>query len=205
MELEIVESIPRSSSLSLSFSLPLRLFDRDTQECRHLFAPYSHFSSLIRNPRLSVGRESASWDVLRDKAIRGNFSGGQVSEKVNRKIERERSNIPQRGQRDVKRYAKRVRVPQLSEKYLWKILGAVLSRERFWCSVILTLSLLRISLGFAPLKGRRVTYFRNERKVILTTLLKLRECSFLLDGWISWWICRNFDFHVAKNNITYEK
>lgn len=66
----------------------------------------------------------------------------------------------------------------LSEKYLRKILGAVLAREILMYRHSYPLSLLRISLGFAPLNGGGTMYFRNGRKVILTTLLKLRECSF---------------------------
>lgn len=65
-------------------------------------------------------------DIFRDKAIRGNFSDGQVSEKGDGEIERERSNIPQHGQRDAKRCTK---LGALSEKYLRKIPGAVLARE----------------------------------------------------------------------------
>lgn len=79
--LEIVESIPHSPFLSLFLSLSFSLlFVYDTQECRHPLAPHSHFSPpppVIR--ALISGTRVGHRDVLRDKAIRGNFSDGQVS------------------------------------------------------------------------------------------------------------------------------
>lgn len=94
------ESIPHPPSLSLLSSSIWR---------RHKNAGTSWPRTSISHPpiihALIGGTRVGHRDVLHDKAIRGNFPDGQVSRKGNREIERERLNIPQRGQRDAKRYA----------------------------------------------------------------------------------------------------
>lgn len=97
--------------------------------------PAFPFLSPVIRALLSTKRDSGHRDVPRDKAIRGNFSDGQVygerEWKGGKRTLVSCSNISQCGQRDAKECVKRMRVPQLSEKYLRKILGLVLARERF--------------------------------------------------------------------------
>lgn len=168
VELEIVESIPHFSSLSLSISSSI--WRRHTRMQTSLSFAFPFLSPVIR--ALIGGTRLWHRDVPHDKAIRGNFSDGQV---------------PGRGeQRDGKRNVSAARtslsvvkgMPRgspngyASLSYRKSICGkssARFSRERFWCSVILTLPLLRISLRFAPLKwggvwGEKPRIFATDAK-----------------------------------------
>lgn len=147
---------------------------------------FSFFSPVIRAPL------STKCDVGHIKmfSIR-QFEETFLTDKYTVKEDKKRtlvscSNISQCGQRDAKECVKRMRVPQLSEKYLRKILDLVLVREILMYRHSFSFCLLQISLGCELLKkGQERHVFLQRTQSDLNNFTETAEilsssCLFLL-------------------------